>query len=75
MNTNGTMYMTDLGMTGSLDGVIGVEPSGIIKKFLTGMPVRHNPMEAGHKQFCGLVVDIDEKSHKVTKYDIINMVE
>jgi calcineurin-like phosphoesterase len=39
------------------------------------MPVRHNPMEAGHKQFCGLVVDIDEKSHKVTKYDIINMVE
>ena len=67
--------MTDLGMTGSLDGVIGVEPDGIIKKFLTGMPVRHNPMEKGHKQFCGLVVEIDEKTRKVTKYDIINMVE
>ena len=72
---NGTMYMTDLGMTGALDGVIGVESDGIIKKFLTGMPVRHNPMESGKKQFCGLVVDIDEKTHKATKYDIINMVE
>ncbi|MBE6131533.1 MAG: TIGR00282 family metallophosphoesterase [Erysipelotrichaceae bacterium] len=72
---NGTMYMTDLGMTGALDGVIGVERDGIIKKFLTGMPVRHNPMESGLKQFCGLVVDIDEKTRKVTKYDIINMVE
>ena len=73
--SNGTMYMTDLGMTGALDGVIGVEKEGIIKKFLTGMPVRHNPMEKGMKQFCGLVVDIDEKTRKVTKYDIINMVE
>ncbi len=72
---NGTMYMTDLGMTGSLDGVIGVEPSGIIKKFLTGLPVRHNPMETGLKQFCGLVVEINDKTQKVTGYDIINMVE
>ena len=73
--TGGTMYMTDLGMTGSLDGVIGVEPNGIIKKFLTGMPVRHNPMEVGNKQFCGLAVEINDKTHKVTGFDIINMVE
>lgn len=72
---NGTMYMTDLGMTGALDGVIGVESTGIIKKFLTGLPVRHNPMETGLKQFCGLVVEINEKNLKVTGYDIINMVE
>ena len=31
----GTMYMTDLGMTGALEGVIGVEPQLIIKKFLS----------------------------------------
>lgn len=72
---NGTMYITDVGMTGALDGVIGVEPSGIIKKFLTGMPVRHNPMEQGKKQFCALVVEINEKTHKVTNFDVINMVE
>ncbi len=71
----GTMYMTDLGMTGARDGVIGVEPSLIIKKFLTGMPTRHVPMESGKKQFCGLVVEINENTHKVTSFDIINVVK
>lgn len=71
----GTMYMTDLGMTGSLEGVIGVDPNMIIKKFLTGMPTRHIPMEQGKRQFCGLVVEINETNHKVTSFDIINMVK
>lgn len=71
----GTMYMTDLGMTGSLEGVIGVDPNMIIKKFLTGMPTRHIPMEQGKRQFCGLVVEINETTHKVTSFDIINMVK
>ena len=51
----GTMYMTDLGMTGALDGVIGVEKETIIKRFITGLPVRHIPMETGRKQFNGLI--------------------
>lgn len=71
----GTMYMTDLGMTGARDGVIGVEPQLIIKKFLTGMPTRHVPMETGKKQFCGLMVEINEINHKVTSFDIINVVK
>lgn len=71
----GTMYMTDLGMTGALEGVIGVEPSLIIKKFITGMPTKHVPMESGKKQFCGLIVDINETNQKVTKFDIINMIQ
>lgn len=72
---NGSMYITDVGMTGSLDGVIGVEPNNIIKKFLTGLPVKHNPMEKGLKQFSAIIVEIDDKSHKVTSYDTIHMVE
>lgn len=72
---NGTAYITDLGMTGARDGVIGVEPKNIIKRLTTGMLVRHLPMEKGKKQFCGLLVDINEKNHKVTKCDIINIVE
>ncbi|MEI3527069.1 MAG: YmdB family metallophosphoesterase [Bacilli bacterium] len=43
------MYMTDLGMTGALDGVIGVEKETIIKRFITGLPVRHIPMETGRE--------------------------
>lgn len=72
---NGSMYMSDLGMCGALDGVIGVEPSGVIKKFRTGMPIRHNPMTSGKNQFCGLVVDIDEKTKKVNNYEIIKIVD
>lgn len=72
---NGSMYMTDLGMTGPLEGVIGVESEDIIHRMLTGMPVKHTPMTSGKKQFCGLLVEINETTHKVTKYDIINIVE
>lgn len=72
---NGTLYMTDLGMTGALDGVIGVEKETIIKKFLTGLPVKHIPMETGRKQFNGLIVEINEANHKVTNFEIVNVVK
>ncbi len=71
----GTLHMTDLGMTGPLDGVIGVAPEPIIKRFLTGLPVRHIPMETGRNQFNGLIVEINEATHKVTHYDIVNVVK
>jgi metallophosphoesterase (TIGR00282 family) len=66
----GTMYMTDLGMTGALDGVIGVEKETIIKRFITGLP-----METGRKQFNGLIVEINETNHKVTNFEIVNMIK
>ena len=71
----GTMYMTDLGMTGALDGVIGVEKETIIKRFITGLPVRHIPMETGRKQFNGLIVEINETNHKVTNFEIVTMIK
>lgn len=71
----GTMYMTDLGMTGSLDGVIGVSNEPIIKKFMTGLPVKHIPMNEGRKQFNGLIVEINETSQKTTNFEIVNMVK
>ncbi|GAK54825.1 hypothetical protein U27_01655 [Candidatus Vecturithrix granuli] len=44
----GTAYITDVGMTGAMDSVIGVETERVIQKFLTYLPVRfesaaHNP--------------------------------
>lgn len=71
----GTMYQTDIGMTGALDGVIGVDSAPIIKRFLTGLPVRHIPCEKGRKQLNGLVVEINDSTHKVTNFDIVNMVK
>ena len=37
---NGAGYITDLGMTGALDSVLGVKSEAIIKKYLTKMPVK-----------------------------------
>ncbi len=40
---NGTAYISDAGMTGPLEGVIGVKRETILKHFLTQLPVRHEP--------------------------------
>ncbi len=42
----GTAYLTDAGMTGPKDSIIGCETEPIIKRFLTGLPVRFQPAEA-----------------------------
>lgn len=72
---NGTMYITDVGMTGSLEGVIGVQKEMILKKMVLGLPSRHMPAEGGLTQFCGMIVDINENTKKVTSYDILNIIE
>src|SRR4029077_4983062 len=41
----GTAYITDVGMTGPHDGVIGMDRQGIIKKFLDGLPSRFEVAE------------------------------
>ena len=58
---DGTAYLTDSGMTGPYDSVIGVEREPILRKFLTSMPVK---MEAarGRVELRGAIVDIDEQS-------------
>ena len=71
----GTMYITDLGMTGARDGIIGVDPQMIEKKFILGLPCRHLPMEKGKKQLCGLIIEINEQTHKVTNFEVINMIQ
>ena len=39
----GTAYITDLGLTGPIDSVIGVDPELAIQRFRTGMPNRFEP--------------------------------
>ena len=60
---NGTAYVTDVGMTGPYDGVIGVKKELVVGKFLSGMPVRFEPA-TGDVRFCGAVIECDEKTGK-----------
>jgi 2',3'-cyclic-nucleotide 2'-phosphodiesterase len=59
----GTAYITDLGMTGPFDSVIGVEKTAAINRFVTGLPVKFKP--AGKDtRLCGVIVDLDDNTGK-----------
>jgi 2',3'-cyclic-nucleotide 2'-phosphodiesterase len=60
---NGTAYITDVGMTGPYDGVIGVKKELVVGKFLNAMPVRFEPA-TGDVRLCAVVIDCDEKTGK-----------
>ncbi|WKB37323.1 YmdB family metallophosphoesterase [Terrilactibacillus sp. S3-3] len=64
----GTGYLTDVGMTGPYDGIIGVQREAVIKRFLTNMPVRFES-ETGAAQLSCVVIDIDEKTGKTLKLE------
>ncbi len=63
----GTAYITDVGMTGPTDGVIGMESAAVLDRFLTGMSERFSVVKNGTKQFCAAVVKIDAASGKATE--------
>jgi metallophosphoesterase (TIGR00282 family) len=60
---NGTAYITDVGMTGPYDGVIGVKKELVVGKFLNGMPVRFEAA-TGDPRLCAVVIDGDEATGK-----------
>lgn len=66
----GTAYITDAGMVGSGDSVIGVEKADVIKKFLTALPVKFQ-VAKDEVVFNGVMLTIDGKSCKCTKIERI----
>jgi len=59
----GTAYITDVGMTGPYDGVIGVKKELVVGRFLNNMPVRFEPA-TGDPRLCAVVVEGDDTSGK-----------
>jgi metallophosphoesterase (TIGR00282 family) len=57
----GTAYLTDAGMTGPHDSIIGMELDPSLARFLTGMPSRFEPA-TGNPRLNGVVVEADEKT-------------
>jgi hypothetical protein len=54
----GTAYITDVGMTGPYDSVIGVRKDQIIQRFLTNMPMRFEAA-VSDVRLCAVIVDAD----------------
>jgi len=55
---NNTAYITDVGMTGPIDSVIGTEKDTVIRKFLTQMPARFD-VPKGDVLVCAVIIHID----------------
>jgi len=66
--TKGTAYITDVGMTGPYEGVIGVKKELVIERFLSGMPARFEPA-SGDVRLCGVVVECDDESGRATRIE------
>ncbi len=69
--TKGTAYMTDAGMTGPLESVIGVRKEDVVERFLTGMPSRFDVAKRD-VWLQGAVIEIDEKTGKALKIERIS---
>jgi len=58
---NGTAYLTDAGMTGGHDSIIGMEREPALYRFLTGMPSKFEPA-TGNPRLNGVLVEADDKT-------------
>jgi 2',3'-cyclic-nucleotide 2'-phosphodiesterase len=68
----GTAYITDLGMTGPHDSVIGSVTEIAIDRFLRQIPVRLEPA-SGNLRICGAVVEIEEKQGRALSIERLNL--
>ena len=62
---NGTAYMTDAGMTGPHDSIIGMDKEPSLGRFLNGMPSRFEPA-TGNPRLNGVVIEADDKTGRAT---------
>jgi 2',3'-cyclic-nucleotide 2'-phosphodiesterase len=57
----GTAYITDVGMTGPHDGVIGMDRVGVLKRFLDGLPARFE-VATGDVQMNAVLIETDDEA-------------
>lgn len=57
----GTAYISDVGMVGVKESILGVDKEIILEKFLTQMSIHHEIPEEGEVEFNTVLIDIDRK--------------
>lgn len=60
----GTAYITDIGMTGPMQSVIGMDVSVSIKRFVTSLPERYK-LADGKCMFNGIIIDINDENCQI----------
>lgn len=69
---SGMGYITDVGMTGPKNSIIGMTPEAALKRFLTQIPERYS-CGTGEFMLNAVVFEYDEKNKKVTKIERIRI--
>lgn len=68
----GTAYLTDLGMTGSYAGVIGMNKTDVLARF-TSVTARRAEHSSGDVRICAVVLDIDEATGRARNIERLNL--
>ena len=64
---NGTAYLSDAGMCGDYDSVIGMQKDNSIDRFVTQLPGRRYEPALGEGTLCGVYVETDPKTGLAAK--------
>ncbi|MCH8814456.1 MAG: TIGR00282 family metallophosphoesterase [Chloroflexi bacterium] len=68
----GTAYVSDLGMVGAQNSVLGMETEPVLERFLTQRPTRWNPVEKGPAIFNSVIISIDRTSGRATNIERVD---
>ena len=68
----GTAYLTDVGMTGPHDGVIGMERSSVLARFMSGLPARFEPA-TGDPRLNAVMITADEESGRAIAIERLSL--
>jgi calcineurin-like phosphoesterase len=69
----GTAHVTDTGMVGPRDSVLGMRPEIIVARFLDGMPRRFEVAD-GPVQFNSVLIDVDEATGTATSIERVDRI-
>ncbi|MGM0493643.1 MAG: TIGR00282 family metallophosphoesterase [Armatimonadota bacterium] len=71
----GTAHITDVGMTGATESIIGVGIEPVLERFRTQMPVRFEPPRTGPAILCGVVLEVDPQTGRTWSIERIQIEE
>lgn len=71
----GTAHITDLGMCGSFNSMLGMKKESIIHNFLTALPVKFTPDTATPLVMCGAWIEVDTSTGRALKIERVKIID
>ena len=68
----GTAYVSDLGMVGAIESVIGMTPESALARFLTGVTHRFQPVEHGRMRFNSVMIETDDINRQAVSIERVD---